>query len=97
MHTKDKLALEIEKADLPPEMAARARAGHYHDFLSDLPDPAMELDRDLVAAMKQGFDGAVDLRRRHHDGEFDASFEESEEWARGRDGQEAFARLARGE
>lgn len=92
MHTKDMLAEELEKANLP-EMAKRARKGDYHDFLSTLTFPEMELDKDLVAAIKAGNKAAYDLRRRHHRGEFDASLAESDEWAASPDGQAAFGSL----
>ena len=88
MHTKDKLAEELLLAGLP-DMATKAREGHYH-FLSPLEAPAMELDRDLVKAATPA---ALALRKRHHNGEFDATREESDEWAESADGKEAFNRL----
>lgn len=90
MHTKDFLADELEKANLP-EMAAKARTGWYHDFLSPLDTPCLQLSEDLRIA---GTPEALALRERHHNGEFDASLEESEEWAKGPDGADAFAMLA---
>jgi hypothetical protein len=89
MHTKDFLAQELEKAGLP-DMAAKAREGYYHDFLSRLAFPDLQLDADLAAA---GTPAADALRRRHHNGEFDASKEESDEWAESADGQAAFKQL----
>jgi hypothetical protein len=93
MHTKDKLAEALEAAGLP-EMAAKARTGYYHDFLSPLPDPALALDRDLF---KVRTPAAMAVRARHHEGEFDATLEESEEWASGPEGRAAFERLAKGD
>ena len=91
-HTKDILADELEKAALP-EMAAKARTGYYHDFLSSLDFPGMQLAADLAAA---GTPAALALRKRHtQDGEFDASKEESEAWARSLDGQEAMHGLVK--
>lgn len=92
MHTKDFLAGELEKAGLT-EMAEKARQGLYHDYLSPLPFPEMQLDADLVAAIKAGNDAAAALRARHHEGEFDASMEESDEWAASPDGREALGQL----
>jgi hypothetical protein len=92
LHTKDFLAQELRKAGLEA-MAVSAERGHYHDFLSPLPFPDMQLDSDLVDAIESGNEAARDLRRRHHQGEFDASLEESDEWAASEDGQEAFAML----
>lgn len=89
MHTKDFLAQELEKAGLT-EMAEKARTGYYHDFLSPLAFPELQLDKDLLAA---GTPEALALRERHQDGEFDASDEEAEEWAKGSDGQETFRAL----
>ena len=83
MHTKDFLAQELRAAGLDA-MADKAAAGYYHDFLSPLRLPEMQLGHDLFAA---GTPAAMALRKRHHDGEFDASVEESEEWLHGADGQ----------
>lgn len=101
MHTKDMLAEELRKAGLL-DMSVKAARGHYHDFLSPLPDPAMALDRDLVAVVTNPQlklslrEAAQVLRRRHHNGEFDANTEESEAWAAGPEGQDAMRRLAEG-
>lgn len=92
MHTTEKLAQELEKAGLD-EMAKKAREGLYHDFLSPLTFPEMELDKDLAEAARGGNKAAYELRRRHHNGDFDASKEESDEWARSPDGQEAMRSL----
>lgn len=90
-HTKDFLADELEKASLP-EMAAKARRGHYHDYLSTIDFPDLQLDADLIEA---GTPAAQSLRLRHHNGEFDASMEESEDWMASRAGKEALAGLVR--
>jgi hypothetical protein len=93
MHTKDFLAQELRAAGLE-EMAEKAARGYYHDFLSPLAMPEMQLDRDLFAV---GTPAAMALRRRHHNGEFDASTEESEAWANSADGRKAIGKLIRGE
>jgi hypothetical protein len=93
MHTKDFLAQELRAAGLE-EMAEKAARGYYHDFLSPLAMPEMQLDRDLFAV---GTPAAMALRRRHHNGEFDASTEESDAWANSADGREAIGKLIRGE
>ena len=92
MHTKDKLAQALTEAGLH-EMAAKAVTGYYHDFLSPLDLPEMQLDADLHAA---GTPEARALRRRHHDGEFDALIEEGEQWAASADWQETMRNLAKG-
>jgi hypothetical protein len=89
MHTKDFLAAELEKAGLT-EMSTKAADGYYHDFLSPLDLPSIQLADDLAAA---GTPEALALRERHLNGEFDASIEESEEWFNSPEGREAFGRL----
>jgi hypothetical protein len=89
MHTKDFLAQELRKIGLD-EMADKAATGYYHDFLSPLDFPEMALVNDL---MKVGTPQAKALRRRVMDGEFDASREESDEWAASPEGQEILRRL----
>jgi hypothetical protein len=91
MHTKDFLAQELRKAGLQ-DMAAKAATGYYHDYLSPLDLPNFQLDADLVAA---GTPQAMALRARFHDGEFDASMEESEQWANSKEGQAALQSLIR--
>jgi hypothetical protein len=92
MHTKDKLAAELEKAGLY-DMALKARGGYYHDFLSPLDFPDLQLAKDLTAV---GTPAALALRNRHLAGEFDASKEESDEWAASPEGQDVFRRLVEG-
>ena len=91
MHTKDILAAALTEAGLP-EMAAKAATGYYHDFLSPLAAPCLQLSTDLAAA---GTPAALALRDRHHNGEFDASIEEGSEWADSAAGQDTFNRLVR--
>jgi len=89
MHTKDILAQELTKIGLT-EMAAKAADGYYHDFLSPLATPCLQLAADLLAV---GTPAALALRARHINGEFDATNEESEAWAASPDGQATFAAL----
>ena len=89
MHTKDILARELTKAGLS-EMAAKAAMGYYHDFLSPLATPCLQLAEDLARA---GTPAALALRSRHLNGEFDATKEESEDWAASPEGEAAFAQL----
>ncbi len=92
MHTKDILAAELETAGLA-DMAKKAREGYYHDFLSPLDTPCLQLAEDLAAV---GTPAALALRERHLDGEFDASIEESEAWAASPEGQAFLRRLEEG-
>ena len=89
MHTKDILAAELRKAGLD-DMANKAAAGWYHDYLSPLDTPCLQLAADLLSA---GTDAAMAIRARHLNGEFDATHKESEEWANSPEGRDAFNRL----
>lgn len=89
MHTKDKLAAELDRVGLV-KMATLARQGYYHDFLSPLDFPDMQLAADLALA---GTPEALAIRARHLNGEFDATTEEGDAWALSPDGQAAFAQL----
>ncbi len=91
-HTKDILADELEKAGLT-DMATMARTGWYHDFLSPLPTPCLQLAYDLTAV---GTPEALALRARHHNGEFDATKEEGDTWMDSFDGKETFQQLFQG-
>lgn len=103
MHTKDKLAAALREVGLD-DMADRAATGYYHDFLSPLDFPEMQLEADLSYARDNtdgknwsvAFAGQVEaLRQRVINGDFDASTEESEEWAASEDGQATFDRLVK--
>lgn len=92
MHTKNILAGELTKIGLD-DMAAKAATGYYHDFLSPLAMPCLQLAADLAEV---GTPAALALRSRHMNGEFDATSEESDAWAKSPDGQAAFRSLRRG-
>jgi hypothetical protein len=92
MHTKDKLAAALREIGLD-EMADKAATGYYHDFLSPLDLPEMQLVLDLH---RVGTEKAMLLRARVIAGDFDASKEESDEWAASEEGQEIFSRLIKG-
>ncbi|TDX22180.1 hypothetical protein [Rhodovulum visakhapatnamense] len=89
-HTANKLAHALRAVGLN-DMAARAAEGYYHDFLSPLDFPELELMRDLEKARMAGNIGAAQLIARHIEGDFDASFEESEAWAASAEGRETLA------
>lgn len=93
MHTNDILAAELRKIGLDA-MAEKAATGYYHDFMSPLDLPEIQLVADLAAA---GTPEALALRVRVMDGEFDATLEESEAWAAGPEGQAALGSLLRKE
>lgn len=89
MHSKDFLAQELRAAGLL-EMADKAANGYYHDYLSPLETPAVQLAADLSAV---GTPQALMIRARHLDGVFDATAAEGEEWAASPAGQAAFRGL----
>lgn len=97
MHSKDKLAAALREVDLP-EMADKAAEGYYHDFLSplDLPELALVGALGAVAKNHPKMAEILLLRGRVIDGEFDATKEESDAWAKSPEGQEAFRKLVRG-
>lgn len=93
MHTKDKLAAELAKIGLF-DMSAKAAEGYYHDFLSPLDTPCLQLAQDLWQVGRHT-PAALELRARHLQGEFDATPEEGDDWAKSADGQAAFRGLVR--
>jgi hypothetical protein len=97
-HTKDKLADALRGVGLH-DMAEQAGDGFYHDFLSPLAMPEMQLIRDLTHAMNERDPDAgqeiAKLRKRVIDGDFDASPEEGDEWAKSAEGRETFSMLVR--
>jgi flavorubredoxin len=98
MHTKDKLADALRELGLDA-MAAKAAEGYYHDYLSPLPLPELQLMQDLSEAAKQRpgeLQAFIDLHGRIIDGDFESSIEESDEWATSEDGQAAFRSLING-
>lgn len=71
-------------------MVAKAREGYYHDYLSPLATPITQLVIDLQDV------GLSDLAERAKRGDFDATSEEADAWARSPDGQAAFRELTEG-
>lgn len=83
-------------------LALRAEADEFHDYLSPHALPEMELDRELyeIAGNSEFSErarlAAHHIRMRLHGDEFDASNEESDEWAMSPEGQAAADALLRG-
>lgn len=99
-HTTVKLARALaEIPGVPRDMIQRAIEGYYHDFMSPLAMPEHQLVADLrelaslPATPRDSRPRLRDMAQRVIDGEFDASSEESEEWARSPEGQETFRQL----
>jgi hypothetical protein len=91
-HTKDLLADALLAADLG-EMAAKAREGYYHDFLSPLITPMLQLAHDLAIASTPA---AAALRKRVINGDFDTTSDEAEAWADSEEGRNALGKLTEG-
>jgi len=96
-HTKDMLAEELRRVGLS-NMADRAATGYYHDFLSPLDFPEMALLDELRGEIEKCIEPSrqtemMRLSMRCMTGEFDATAEESEDWAKSPEGQETFGKL----
>ena len=97
MHTKDKLADALKAVGLE-EMSVLARTGYYHDFLSPLDTPTMQLVQDLFVMSERHSndrDAIMALRAAVINGDYDANLEESDEWAASPEGQYAFNQLTK--
>lgn len=101
MRTRDKLAAELRKVAAiatgsgHPENAAkyeafakRAETGEFDDYADTYLCPVTQLYTELVQA------GFPKFAARVANGEFDATKEESDEWAQSPAGQEAFSHLS---
>ena len=92
------LADALRKAGFE-ELAKRAELDEFHDYRSPHDFPEMQLDVELVALMKdesrpqEQRDAARRIREAHHDGAWDATKSESDEWAASPEGQAAFKML----
>ena len=96
MRTRDKLAAELRKvaAQASPanaskyeSFATRAETGEFDDYADTYVCPITQLYMELKAA------GLTKFAARVANGEFDATKEESDEWARSPAGQEAAKQL----
>ena len=98
MRTRDKLAFELRKAAVqfsksPEDMlkyeafAKRAETGEFDDYADTYVCPITQLHNELHAA------GLTKFAARVANGEFDATKEESDEWANSPEGQEVFKQL----
>lgn len=97
MRTRDRLAAELRKvaAGASPSNAAkyeafakRAETGEFDDYAETYVCPITQLHSELTAA------GLTKFAARVASGEFDATKEESDEWARSPSGQEAARKLS---
>jgi hypothetical protein len=99
-HTTAILARALEAIPgVPEDMIEKARAGRYHDYLSPLADPAMQLVSDLRnLAGRRAMPPAsrrmlLNLAKDVINGKHDAGKAESDAWAASPEGREAMAAL----
>lgn len=94
MRTKERLAIELRKvarvaspknAKIYEALAARAETGEFDDYSSVHVCGPTQLHAELMAA------GFEKFARRVAAGEFDATREESDEWANSPEGREAMS------
>lgn len=96
MKTRDKLAAELRKVGAMSSQhggqyeafAKRAETGEFDDYSEAHVCPITQLHAELTAA------GFTKFAARVANGEFDATKEESDEWARSPSGQEAARQLS---
>ena len=97
MRTRDKLAAELRKVAMKSGIAnahkyeafaKRAETGEFDDYADTHVCPITQLYTELANA------GFIQFARRVASGEFDATKEESDEWARSPAGQEAAKELS---
>lgn len=99
-HTTAKLASALSAIPgVPREMIQRAIDGYYHDFLSPLTFPEIQLVSDLRDLAKLPATPRLsrpllrELAQAVIDGKYDASPEESEAWANSPEGRDIFRQL----
>jgi hypothetical protein len=81
------------------ELAKEVAAGKYHDYLSPYPLPELKLVNELArfaTALPDKSTEIMAVRRDIIDGKYDATKEESDEWAASPEGQAAFRKLRDG-
>lgn len=97
MRTRDRLAAELRKvaalasaenAAKYEAFAKRAETGEFDDYADTYVCPVIQLYAELTRA------GFAKFAARVANGEFDATIEESDEWARSPAGQDAAKRLS---
>jgi hypothetical protein len=96
MRTRDKLAAELRKVAAQSKQheaayeafAKRAETGEFDDYADTYACPITQLHGELTAA------GFTKFAARVANGEFDATKEESDEWARSPSGQDVAKMLS---
>lgn len=93
MHASTKKLVAALEAEHSPKLQAiirRAKRDEYNDYFSESATPIMDL---VIALQDAGFSK---LAARARNGEFDATREESDEWAKSDEGRLTFAELTGG-
>ena len=90
--TTEKLARALEELNDPAlePLIKRAREGYYDDYKTTIPTPLVQLAQDITVMDHPKF------VERIKDGEFDATKEESDAWAKSEEGQAAFRSIMKG-
>lgn len=83
----DKLVAALREAGASAPLIAQAESGAFHDYESQSATPIV----DLVQECRRH--GLEDIAQRAIAGEFDATKEESDEWARSAEGQLTLSEL----
>lgn len=86
--TTEKLVAALKEAGAPSGMIREAEADQFHDFRSDSATPV----HDLVEMARTY--NLTDIANRAIAGEFDATREDAEEWAKGAEGQKILSEIA---
>lgn len=95
MGCTEKLVAALRAAGAPPALIARAERNEFHDFKSQSATPCIDLAQALAEAMLADMGNAAleRVRKDAMDGAFDASKEESDEWAASPEGRATIAEL----
>lgn len=72
----EKLVAALKEASAPADLVIRAVGGAFHDYKSESATPIIDLVRECERR------GLYRIARLAREGEFDATREESDEWAR---------------
>lgn len=89
----DRLVAALERARAPKDLIERARRHEFHDYKSQSATPCMDLAQALADAVVQDLGNAAleQVRKDAMNGAFDATKEESDEWAASPEGQATLA------
>jgi hypothetical protein len=98
MGCTEKLVAALRSAKAPADLIARAERNEFHDFKSQSATPCIDLAQALADAVTRDLGNAAleQVRKDAMDGAFDASKEESDEWAASPEGQATLAEFGMG-